>query len=217
MCDSPAVTGPGFPVAPNDPFHPPIMHLEILPLLAAATDPNTSAVSGGIEAVKQVLGPFGVEPILLLAQIINFGIVAAIVYYFAIKPVLATVDERNKKIAEGLKYTEDVKKKLDDTERQQAEVLKQASAEGKKLIAEARETSKALVEKASGDATRSAEDIMKKGQQAIALEREQMLGELRREVGQLVVNTANRVLGHDLTPEERARFTASAAQDLTKN
>jgi F-type H+-transporting ATPase subunit b len=193
------------------------MHLEILPLLAAATDTNPSVVSGGVDAVKQVLGPFGVEPILLLAQIINFGIVAAIVYYFAIKAVLATVDERNKKIAEGLKYTDDVKKKLDDTERQQAEVLKQASLEGKKLIAEARETAKALVEKASGDATRSAEDIMKKGQQAIALERQQMLGELRREVGQLVVNTANRVLGRDLTPEERSRFTASAAQDLSKN
>jgi len=192
------------------------MHLALLPFLAAAAD-TPSALDSGIEAVKQVLGPFGVKPELLLAQIINFGIVAAVVYYFAVKPVLATVDSRNQKIADGLQYAEDVKKKLSETEVQQAEVLKQASLEGKKVIAEARDTGKALVEKASADAARSAEDIVKKGHENIALERSQMLNELRREVAQLVVSTTNRVLGRDLTPEERARFNTSAAADLSKN
>ena len=192
------------------------MHLALLPLLAATAD-SPSALDSGVEAVKQVLGPFGVKPELLLAQIINFGIVAAVVYYFAVKPVLATVDSRNQKIADGLQYAEDVKKKLSETEVQQAEVLKQASLEGKKVIAEARDTGKALVEKASADAARSAEDIVKKGHENIALERSQMLNELRREVAQLVVSTTNRVLGRDLTPEERARFNTSAAADLSKN
>ena len=191
------------------------MHLALLPFLAAADAP--SALDSGLEAVKQVLGPFGVKPELLLAQIINFGVVAAIIYYFAVKPVLATVDSRNQKIAEGLQHTEDMKQKLADTETRQAEVLKQASLEGKKVIAEARDTGKALVDKAAADATRTAEDIIKKGHEANALERSQMLNDLRREVAQLVVTTTNRVLGRDLTAEERARFNTSAAADLSKN
>ena len=175
------------------------------------------AADSPLDIVVKIFGPFGVKPELLFAQIINFGVVSAVVYYFAIKPVLATVDQRNKKIAEGLQYTEEVKKKLADTETQQAEVLKQASLEGKKIITEARDTGKALVEKAAQDATRTAEDIIKKGHEANALERTQMLNDLRREVAQLVVTTTNRVLGRDLTPEERARFNSSAAQDLSKN
>jgi F-type H+-transporting ATPase subunit b len=191
------------------------MHHEFLPLLIGADAP--SGLASGLDAVSKVLGPFGVEPVRLIAQIINFGIVAVVIYYFAIKPNLVKVDERNKKIADGLQYTEEMKKKLADTETRQAEVLKQASLEGKKIIAEARETGKALGEKAAQDATRSAEDIIKKGHEAVALERSQMLNELRREVAQLVVTTANRVLARDLTADERARFNTSAAQDLSKN
>jgi len=193
------------------------MHSEILPLLAAATPDAPSAMSSGIDAIQQVVGPFGVKPGLLIAQIINFCVVAFVVYQFGIKGLLATVDDRNKQIASGLQYAEEMKKKLADTEVQQAEVLKQASLEGKKVIAEARDTAKALAEKVSQDAARQAEDTLKKGQAAIALERQQMLGDLRREVATLVVSTANRVLGRDLTAEERARYNASAAQDLSKN
>jgi F-type H+-transporting ATPase subunit b len=192
------------------------MHF-LLPFLAADTAPAPSALSSGIDAVTKVLGPFGVEPTLLLGQAVNFCVVAAIVYYFAIKPVLATVDERNKKIAEGLQFAEDSKKKLAQAEVQQADILKQASLEGKKVIGEARDTGKALVDKAAQDATRTAEEIVKKGNEAVALERSQMLNDLRREVAQLVVTTANRVLARDLTAEERARFNTAAAQDLSKN
>ena len=193
------------------------MH-DFLHILAAA-GADTAASSGGspLEIVKQIFGPFGVKPVFLAAQILNFLIVSAIVYRFAIKPVLATVDDRNKKIAEGLQYAEDMKKKLAETDTKQADVLKQASLEGKKVIAEARDTAKAIVDKASQDATRNAEDIIKKGGEAVALERQQMLNDLRREVAQLVVTTANRVLARDLTPEERARFNASATADLSKN
>lgn len=193
------------------------MHLEILPLLAATADNAPSVLSSGIDAIQQVVGPFGVKPTLLIAQIINFAIVAFVVYQFGIKAVLVTMDERNKKIADGLKYTDDMKKKLADTEVQQMEVLKQASLEGKKVITEARDTAKALAEKVAQDATRQAEDTLKKGQAAIALERQQMLNDLRREVATLVVSTTHRVLDRDLTPEERARYNASAAQDMSKN
>ncbi len=193
------------------------MHFEIIPLLAAATDNSSSVFNSGIDAVQQVVGPFGVKPGLLIAQIINFAVVAFVVYQFGIKAVLKTMDERNKKIADGLKYADDMKKKLADTEVQQAEVLKQASLEGKKVIGEARDTAKALADKIAQDATRQAEDTLKKGQSAIALERQQMLNDLRREVATLVVSTTHRVLGRDLTPEERARYNASAAQDMSKN
>jgi F-type H+-transporting ATPase subunit b len=193
------------------------MHFEIIPLLAAATDNTPSVLDSGIDAIQQVVGPFGVKPTLLIAQIINFAIVAFVVYQFGIKAVLVTMDERNKKIADGLKYTDEMKKKLADTEVQQMEVLKQASLEGKKVITEARDTAKALAEKVAQDATRQAEDTLKKGQAAIALERQQMLNDLRREVATLVVSTTHRVLDRDLTPEERARYNASAAQDMSKN
>jgi len=187
----------------------------LLPVLAAADD---SGIVGKLtDTANHITSEFHVTWYMFIGQAVNFCIVAFVIYHFAFKPVLATIDARNQKIAEGLKYTEDMKLKLAQTEQQQAEVLKQASLEGKKVIAEARDTGKALVDKAVQDAARTAEDIIKKGQDAIALERQQMLNDLRREVATLVVATANRVLARDLTADERARFNTAAAADLSKN
>ncbi len=179
---------------------------------------DAAAPSGpALHFIQQIFGPFGVKPVYLLAQIVNFGIVAVIIYQFGLKGVLATVDERNKKIAEGLQYADDMKKKLADAQVQHAEALKQAGLEAQKIIAEARESGKAIVEKASQDAVKQAEEIIKKGHSANVIERQQMLADLRREVADLVIATTSRVLDRDLTAEERTRFNAGAAKDLSKN
>ena len=45
----------------------------------------------------------------LIAQMVNFIIVAVVLYKFAVKPIAATLDERQQKISEGLQYAEEMK------------------------------------------------------------------------------------------------------------
>jgi F-type H+-transporting ATPase subunit b len=150
-------------------------------------------------------------------QAVDFGIVAYILYRFAFKPVLATMDERQKKIAEGLQYAEDMKLKLADAKNKHSEILRRASIEAQEIVTNARNAAKGIVDKATASASQQAEAIIKNGKLANALERQQMLAELRREVAQLVLETTSRVLARDLTNDERARFANTAAQDLQKN
>ena len=63
--------------------------------ILAATDPN--AASGGI------VEKFGIHVGHIVMQGISFSLLAYILYRFAFKPVFATMDERNAKIADGLK------------------------------------------------------------------------------------------------------------------
>jgi F-type H+-transporting ATPase subunit b len=188
----------------------------LLPLLAETAAP-VPASNAAIDTIQSIFGPFGVKPYLLLAQTINFAIVCYIIYRFAFKPVLATLDERQKKIAEGLQYTEDMKVKLADAKRQHSEILRRASVEAQQIVTNARNAAKGMVDKATAAAAQQAESIVKKGEAAVALERQQMLAALRREVASLVLDTTTRVLARDLTNEERSRFSNAAAQDLSKN
>ena len=62
-----------------------------------------------MEQVKQIADTFGVDKPHLFAQIISFIIVCTALYFFAYKRVLAMLEERRQRIAEGLANAEKIK------------------------------------------------------------------------------------------------------------
>lgn len=182
--------------------------IDTLFTLAATADPVST------NPVTVLFGKFGVQPQLILAQAINFCVLALILWYFAFKPVMATIDERQKKISDGLQYAEEMKERLEDAEKQHAETLKKASQEAQALLQEARANAKSFEDKKMHEVTARAEGILKKAEEAIALEKQQMLNEVRQEVARLVVLTSSKVLDRELTADERNRYGEAAAREL---
>ena len=78
-------------------------------LAAADQLPRATNTLSGID---KLLSDFGIDWPLLLAQVLCFSIVAMLLWKFAFKPVLATMEERQRQIESGLKYAEDTKAKL---------------------------------------------------------------------------------------------------------
>ena len=117
--------------------------------------------------MTKILSDFGIDLPLLLAQILCFSIVAFLLWKFAFKPVLATMDERQQKIESGLKYAEEMKAELEATQQDSAAVIKQAQVEGSRLIEEARQTAKEFLDHQQKEATVRANDMLVKAQQAI--------------------------------------------------
>ena len=68
----------------------------------------------------------------LIAQIISFSIVCALLYKFAYRRVLAMLEERRQQIAQGLANAEKIKAELARTEAQRQEVMAQANAQAAK-------------------------------------------------------------------------------------
>ena len=73
--------------------------IEWIPVIVAEV-----AVGQGehLNPISDLAGQFGVNWKFLFAQIANFCIVAFLLYKFAFKPVISSIDERQKKIADGL-------------------------------------------------------------------------------------------------------------------
>ena len=53
----------------------------------------------------------GIEPVMLLTQVINFLVLVILLTKFLYKPILKLIDERRKKIEEGLQLAQEMKLK----------------------------------------------------------------------------------------------------------
>ena len=158
---------------------------------------------------------FGVDGPHLIAQIISFSIVCALLYKFAYQRVLAMLELRRKEIAEGLANADKIKAEVARVETDRQEAMVKANAQAMKLIEEARAAAAQVQERETQKAIAAAEQIIAKAREAAAQDHVRMLAELKREVGRLVVQTTAAVTGKILTPEDQRRLAEETVKQVT--
>jgi len=179
-------------------------------LLLAATAPGDAS-----NPIVQITQEFGINLPGILAQTVSFAIVAYVLWRFAFKPVMASLDERQKKIASGLQYAEEMKAKLEAAQQATQAQIRETQQKAQQILAEAQKAAKELGEKLQQEAVEKSNGLLVKAQEAIELEKKKMFAEARTEIARLVVATTQRVLAKELSEADRARYNESAARELT--
>jgi len=167
--------------------------------------------------VEEIARTFGVDWSHLSAQMISFSIVCALLYWLAYKPVLRMLEERRQQIAQGLANTEKINAALAAIETQRKEAMTTARAEATRIIEEARGIARRVGEQETQRAQAAAEQLVLKARDAATQEHTRMMGELRREVGRLVVRTTAAVIGKILTPEDQRRLAEETTKELSSS
>ncbi len=180
-----------------------------LPLILAA------AVEATHTAEPSLVEKFGLEWKYVAIQAFSFLIVLTVLYRFAIKPTIATMEVRNAKIASGLQHAEEMQAKLAAAQQESAAIVKKSQVEASRIIDDARKSAKDYVDKQTQEAATKANDILTKAQQAIELEHKKMLADARTEIARLVVVTTERVLAKKLTDADRAAYNDAATRELS--
>jgi F-type H+-transporting ATPase subunit b len=172
------------------------------------------ALADQSRATGEVARTFGVDWPHLLAQIVSFSIVCAVLYAFAYQPILKILAARREQIAQGLANAAQIKSELARIEVERREVLARADAEGRQLVEDARAAAARLHATETRRAGEAAEQILLRAQAAAGRERAQMLADLKRQVGRLVIQTSAAVTGKVLTPEDQRRLAEETARRL---
>lgn len=160
------------------------------------------------------LEDFGIQPILLLAQIINFIILLILLKKFLYKPVMKVLEDRKHKIETSLKQAEEIQKKLQFTETKQKEIIAKAESEATKIIGETKEASKKMQEEALIETNKKVEETLKKAKETIQLEREKMTKEVKADMANLVAETTKKVLNKTLTSQDNEGLVSKSLKDL---
>ena len=82
------------------------------------------------------------------------------------------------------------------------------------MIDEARASAAVVKDRETQRAISEAEQILTTAREAAALEPTKMLGDLKREVGRLVIGTTAKVTGKVLTADDQKRLSEEAAREV---
>jgi F-type H+-transporting ATPase subunit b len=166
------------------------------------------------DALTDVLKNFGVHWQLLLIQSLNFLCVVGILYYFAFKPILKTMEERRSKIESGLRYAEEMRQQLVQSDEMIRERLVQAREEARQIVETAKQQAKDYAAQQKMEIEQLTEQMIASAKQNIADEKAKMLADLKDEVKVLVADVAAKVLAKELSVEERTRYLKGAGLQL---
>jgi F-type H+-transporting ATPase subunit b len=174
-----------------------------------------TVVLGSItDTLVDVLENFDVHWQLLLIQSLNFLCVVGILYYFAFKPILKTMAERRAKIESGLRYAEEMREQLAQSDATAREQLLRAREEAQQIIEAAKRQAQDYATRQREEIEQLTQRMIDAAKQNIADERAKMMADLRGEVKGLVADVAAKVLAKELSSEERAYYLDRATLQL---
>lgn len=162
-----------------------------------------------------VFKSFGIQPILLAAQIVNFLILLYILKRFLYKPILKVLDERKKKVEESLKKTEEIERRLNELSLEEEKRILRAVSEGEKIIKQAKDAGVQLIEEAKLKADGLAEKIVQEGRSQLQIEKEKLQLELRQHLAEFVAIGLQKVTGKVIRGKETQRIIEQSIKNLS--
>jgi F-type H+-transporting ATPase subunit b len=136
----------------------------------------------------------------LLAQIIVFGILIWVTMKYLWPPISQAMDERARRIADGLSAAERAQAELKDADARVAEEIKKARAQAAEIVDKAHVQANQIVDKAKTDALLEAARVKATAQADI----DGMVGKareaLRGQVASLAVQGASKIVQREIDP-----------------
>jgi len=152
------------------------------------------------------LEALGINPAFLLSQIVNFLILFALLYFLLWKRVLKMLDERKRRIAQGLEEAEQARRERERAAQEYERLLEEARQERDKIIAQATEEGGKAGEVMVAEARAKAEQLIVAGRATIEADRQQMLADVRSQVATLAIAVSNKIIGEALDEQRQRRL-----------
>ncbi len=147
-----------------------------------------------------------------------FIILLVLLKKFAWKPMLDSVNEREKGIEEAIQIADKTKAEMKQLQAQNESLLKEAKVERDAMIKEASETSKRMIAEARDEAKGQHDKIVADAQQVIASEKANAIAELKTTVAALSIEIAEKVIKGELASTDKQKALADKlADDISLN
>jgi len=151
----------------------------------------------------------------LLAQIVNFAILLGLLYLVAYKPIMRMLDERSRRVKESMEQTELIKQQAERAEEEVKKQIEAAGREGQDIIARAVRSGEEVRQKAQQDARQDAESLIVRARVEIQRERDEAVGELRKEFADLTILAAGKVIDRSLDKEAHRQLIDKVLKEST--
>jgi F-type H+-transporting ATPase subunit b len=150
----------------------------------------------------------------LLGQVLVFGILIWFSWRFIWPPLVKAMEDRQKKIAEGLAAAERGQVELQSAHGEAQTILNAAREQAKKIVDQAHKREVEIVEDARSTAAEEGRRIVDSSRQDAQQEKARARDELRRDVATLAVAGASRLLQREIDPKAHADLIEQLAREI---
>jgi F-type H+-transporting ATPase subunit b len=150
----------------------------------------------------------------LVVQMLVFALLIFGTMKWIWPPLLAAMEERSRKIAEGLAAAEKGEQALGEARGQADAIVREARERANQIIDHAQHRANELVEQAKSNASTEGARLIAAAQQQITLEATQARESLRREVAGIAVGAASKLLGREIDARKHADLLDQLAAEV---
>ena len=150
----------------------------------------------------------------LLGQAIVFGILIWFSVKFIWPPLVKAIEDRQKKIAEGLAAAERGQTELQSAHGEAQAIVNQAREQAKKIVDQAHKREAEIVEEARSTAVEEGKRIIEGSRADAQQEKARARDELRKDVATLAVAGASRLLQREIDAKAHADLIEQLAREI---
>ncbi len=151
----------------------------------------------------------GIEPWLLLSQVVNFLLLMVILRLTLYGPVLRMLEQRKERISQSMKDAERVAAAAQEAETEKAKLLDAARREAQEIRAQATRDTEKIAQEIRSRAEQEATEIRIKGQEDAQKQVQTALADANKQIAELAILATEQLLGRELANKsEQERFVA---------
>lgn len=162
----------------------------------------------------ELITKLGIEWKLLVAQIINFGIIAFVLYKFVYHPVLNMLDKRSKMIEKGIEDAKKSEELLKNIEKMREEKMGETERKVGELLTQAKNDAEGIKKKILEETQLKADDVLRRAQIQIAEEKEKMFEEVKAGAIEFSIQLASKILEKGFSEESQKKLTEAILREM---
>jgi F-type H+-transporting ATPase subunit b len=167
-----------------------------------------------MDAIIELLSTFGVNWTYFLGHTITFLALLTILRLTLYGPMLAMLDARKQRIAQGLKDADEARRAREAATSEANAAVKEAAARAEQIIQEANQAADRLKQELIGNVQGELQALRTQQSRELEQARVKMLQDVKQEVVSLVVATTTKVLRSTMTDADRERIAKHALKEL---
>ena len=167
--------------------------------------------------MEEFIKVFGLNPTLIIAQIVNFLIIFYLLKKFLYKQIMSVLKKRKDAIEEGLRQAEEAQLLMEKAAKKEKEILKQGREEVQRLIDEARKQSRAFLSEAEEKAKIREQYILDEARKQITLEVGQAESALYEKISSMALEMIRKSKTALFTKEDQDLALKHALQEIRKD
>ncbi len=157
------------------------------------------------------------DPGMMIWTWITFLVVLAVLSKVALKPILATIENREKAIREDLEQAHKQREEAQQLLEQHRKMMAEAESEAQRLLKESRELAEQKRQELLSQAKEESQKIVEMAKKEIEQEKENALTSLKSEIADLAVTAAEKIIMHNLDKDKQKTIVDEYIKGLPKS